>query len=208
VLRPGFFNAVRFYGLNGATLSMVLKDAPGGTIVASSTVSLLNDPLDLYDWAFGAVKQKTKESFTGLTPYADPELTITITAGTGVTVGAGMIAIGDYRNLLDGATFGGTEYGASAEPVNFAQIDVNKYGDLAITDGRKATDMRIKVSMPHGSSDYFLACVIDVLSTPVAVVATEAPGYGGLDVFGLLTGSMSYDNKLVDVFTGYVKGLV
>jgi hypothetical protein len=208
VLRPGFINAVRFYGLNGVALALTYKDAPGGTVVASATQSLVNDPLDWYDWAFGVIKQKTKASFTGLTPYADPELTISITAGAGVSVGAGMIALGDYRNLLDGATRGGTEFGATAEPVNFSQVDVNKYGDLVIIDGRKATDMRFKVNMPVSSADFFLDSIRDVLSTPAAVVATDVPGYGGLDCFGLISGSMSYDTATKATFNGYVKGIV
>lgn len=208
VLRPGFFNAIGFYGLVGANIGVTVKDAPGGTVVYSYAGDLLNLPLDWYDWAFGPIKQRSKLLLSGIGLYLDPELTLSITAAAGVTVGAGMIVIGDMRSFLDDAAWGGAEYGASAEPVNFGRITTDKFGTTKIVPGRIATDMRLRVVMPSGAADYFLASVQEVLSTPCAWIATEIPGYDGLNVFGLGSGPISYDSKGHAVWSGYIKGLV
>lgn len=208
VLRPGPFNALIFYGLDGAAISVSEKNAPGGSVVYTYSGDLLSLPLDWYDWAFGIVKTRSKLILSGITPYADPELTITITAGTGTAVGVGLIAIGDLRPFIGDAEWGGTQPGATAEPVNYARISTDEDGTTRIRKGRAVTDMRVKVVMPRTSADYFLANVQDVLSTPVAVIATDAEGFDGLNVFGLLSGSMGYDSFGHAVFSGYVKGLV
>lgn len=208
VLRPGPFNTLIFYGLEGVGISVSLKNAPGGSVVFTYSGDILNLPLDWYDWAFGIVKARSKLLLSNITPYADPELTITITAGTGAAVGVGLIALGDLRPFIGDAEWGGTQPGATAEPINYARISTDADGTTRIRAGRAVTDMRIKVVMPRTSADYFLANVQEVLSTPVAVIATDAEGFDGLNVFGLLSGSMSYDSFGHAIFSGYVKGLV
>jgi hypothetical protein len=208
VLRPGFFNAVSFYGLNGAAISISVKDAPGGAVVFSYTGDLFNLPLDWYDYAFGVIRSRDRLFVSGITPYPDAELTITISAGSGVPVGVGLIVIGDLRPFLGDAEWGGTQQGASAEPVNYSRIETDDFGNTRIVKRRSVTDMRLSVAMPREVADFFLANVQDVLSTPAAVIATDAPGYDGLNVFGLLSGSLSYDSFNTAIFNGYVKGLV
>lgn len=208
VLRPGFFNSIGFYGLNGADISVSVKDAPGGSVIYTYAGDLLNLPLDWYDWAFGPIKQRTKLLLSGILPYPDAELTLSITAATGVAVGVGMIAIGDFRSFLDGARWGGAEAGATAEPVNFSLVETNKFGTTKIIPGRTATDLRISVKMPSDAADYFLESVKDVLSTPCGWVVTEKPGYDGLNTFGLGAGPLRYNGKGHAQWAGYVKGLV
>lgn len=208
VLRPGFFNAIAFYGLDGTNISVSVKDAPAGAVIYSYSGDLLSLPMDWYDWAFGPIKTRTKLILDGITPYPDAELTLTITAAVGVTVGAGMIVVGDLRAFMGEVDWGGVEYGVSAEPVNYSRISTDQYGTTRIVNGRSVTDMRGKVVMPRDAADYFLANVQEVLSTPCAWIATEAAGYEGLNVFGLGSGAMSYDSFGHAVFSFYVKGLV
>lgn len=210
VLRPGFFNAMALYGLDGATLAVTVKDAPGGSVVHSETIDLTVPPLDWYDWAFGQIKPLTKAVLSGLTPYPDAELTITITAAAGVTVKAGMLVVGDFVSLVgDGdGDFGGTTYGATAEPVDFSYIKTDDFGNTSIVKRRNATDMRVKVVLPKSSADQALEIVQSVLSVPCAWIATEAAGYAGLNVFGLGSGSLSYEGPNHAELSLYVKGLV
>ena len=208
VLRPGFFNAIAFYGMDGAAISLIVKDAPGGSVIYAYSGDLYNLPLDWYDYAFGLTTKRNKLILKDITPYPDAEVTITVTAGAGITVKAGMIMMGDLRPLLGEAAWGGAEYGVSAEPVNYSRITTDKYGTTSIVKGRSVTDMRGKVLMPKSNADYFLAQVQDVLSTPCAVITTDALGYDGLNVFGLLSGSMTYDSFGTASFNFLVKGLV
>ena len=209
VLRPGvFFNAVGLYGLDGAHVSMTVKDAPGGTLVKSYSADLFEPPLDWYDWAFGTFRPLTKLIVSDIIPYPDAELTLTITAAAGITVKAGMLVIGDYRSLLSGAEWGGPEYGAQAIPVDTSYIKTDDFGNLTIKKRRAATDMRISIIVPKEASDYALQTIQDVLAVPCSFVGSDAAGYGGLNVFGLGSGELTYAGPSRDEFSIYVKGIV
>jgi hypothetical protein len=208
VLQPGFFNAVAFYGMDGADISAIVKDAPGGTVIFSYSGSLQEPPIDWYEWLFSPIRPLSKLVLRDIVPYPEAELTISITATAGTTVSAGMIAIGDMRLLIGDAEWGGTEYGATAEPVDFSYIKTEFDGTTSIKKRRNATDMRVRVVMPRESADYALSTMQEVLSVPAAWIATDAPGFAGLNVFGLGTGSLGYDSNGHAVFSIYVKGLV
>ena len=207
VLKPGFFNAFAMLGLDGATATITYKDATGGATVYSSVISLTEDPLDWYDYAFGVIKPKTKVTIDDLTPYPDPELTISITATSG-TVKCGMLAIGDMRNLLDSAEFGGTQYGATAEPITYSYIKTDEYGNTVIKKRSTATDMKIRIVLPKANSDFALATVQSLLDVPAVWVASDQSGYAGLTVFGLASGSLSYESFTYDTFSINVKGMI
>lgn len=207
-LKPGFFNALAFYGLDGATLVITLKSSTGGPVVFTKTITLQEPPLDWYDWAFGAIKPLTRYLIRDLVPYADAELTISITAAPGVSVGAGMVVVGDLVPLVLPDAFGGVLGGATADPVTYSYIKTDDYGNTSIKRRRSATDMRFRVVMPRTNADYALSVVQRVLDVPAAWVATTAQGFDGLNVYGLGSGSMSYDNNANAIFTGYVKGMV
>lgn len=207
VLRPGFFDAVALYGLTGTQLQITLKDAPGGTVVHTETVLLEEDPLDWWDWAFGPARALTKWFVRDLVPYADPELTITVSSGTGEPVGIGLIVVGSLTPMVDASTWGGTQQGATASPQTFSYINVDEFGNTTIRRRRAATDMQFKVAMPRERADYALALVQRVLDVPAAWIATDATGYQGLNVFGLGSGSMSYDSFGIATFSGSVKGM-
>lgn len=208
VLRPGFFNAIACYGLDGATLTISLKDKPGGAVVFAKTLTLQEDPLDWYDWAFGAIKPLTRCLIRDLVPYPEAELTLTLSAPAGTVVGAGMVVLGDLVPLVNADTWGGTQPGATAEPVTYSYIKTDEYGNTQIRRRRSATDMRFKLILPREQADYVLSVVQRVLDVPAAWVATDAAGFAGLNVFGLGSGAMSYDNAQTATLTGYVKGIV
>jgi len=208
VLRPGFFDAIALYGLTGISLQITLKDSPGGAVVYSDTVLLEEDPLDWWDWAFGQPKPLTKWFVKDLTLYADPELTITITAASGEAVGLGMLVIGSLTPMVGDSTWGGTQQGASATPQTYSYIAYDDFGNVTIKRRPAATGMSFKVSMPREQADFALALVQRVLDIPCACIATDAPGYQGLNVFGLISGSMSYDTFGTATFSGSVKGMI
>jgi hypothetical protein len=208
VLQPGFFNAIAFYGLDGADISVTVKDGPGGATVFSYSGSLQEPPPDWYEWLFSTIRPLSKLVLRDIVPYPDAELTITITAAGGGEVGAGMIAIGDMRPLMGDAPWGGPEYGATAEPVDFSYIKTEFDGTTSIKKRRNATDIRVRVVMPREFADYALSVVQEVLSLPAGWIATDVTGFGGLNTFGLGSGSLSYDSFGRAVFAIYVKGLV
>lgn len=208
VLRPGLFNAINFYGLDGATIAVTVKDAVGGVVIYSNTTELVGLPMDHYDYYFGPFKPLTKVLFQGVVPYADPEVTISITAGAGVTVKAGMIVIGDLRGLVSDGGKGGTEFGATAKPLTYSYINTDKFGKTSIIRRGKATDMDIRVSVPNADTDSALATIQEVLDIPAAWIGSDVANFTGLSVFGLASGEVTYVGPTHSTITINVKGLI
>lgn len=208
VLTPGYFNAVALYGLTGAQYSLTIKDAPGGAAIYSKSDYLADDPAGWYEYLFGVRKVLDKLIFTGIPIRPTAEITLTITAATGAAVGVGMIVCGDYVSLAGAGAWGGTQYGASAEPVTYSYIKTNDDGTTSIVKRHAATNLRINVAMPREEADAVLQSVQSVLDVPVAWIATDTQGFAGLTTFGLGSGSMSYDSFGVANLSISVKGLV
>ena len=207
VLTPGYFNAVALYGLVGTQYSVILKDAPGGAVIFSQSGQLSEAPLNWYEYLFGTPKPISKLIFSDLPIRPQAELTLTISAATGEPVGVGMIVCGDYVSLVGSGDWGGTQYGASAEPVTYSYIKTNDDGTTTIVKRHSATNLRCTVSMPRDQADAVLQSLQDVLDVPVAWVATNAPGYLGLTTFGIGSAQMAYDSFGVANLTITVKGL-
>lgn len=205
VLQPGYFNALGMYGLVGTSAAITVKDAPGGATIYSNTVSLLENPAGWWEFLFLPVRQISKIILTNIPIRPTAELTITL---TGATVEVGMINVGDYKSLIGDGDWGGTQYGASAEPVSYSYIKTNADGTTTIVRRNAATSMRASIILPRDQADYALACVQDVLDVPVSWVATDANGFTGLNVFGLGSGSLSYDSFNIATLDLSVKGMI
>jgi hypothetical protein len=208
VLTPGYFNAIALYGLTGTGYTLTVKDVTGGTAIYTSTGYLYGAPEGWYEYLFGGVKPVDKLVFTDIPIRPAAEITLTITAAAGQPVGLGMMAIGDYVSLAGSGDWGGTQYGASAEPVTYSYIKTNEDGTTTIVRRHSATNLRVTVSMPRDQADAVLQSMQSVLDVPVAWIATSVSGYAGLTTFGIGSGSMKYDNFSVANFEISVKGLV
>jgi len=204
-LTPGYFNAVALYGLTGAQYALTLKDAPGGTVIWSRTGYLMDDPVGWYEYLFSPPKQLTKLVFTGLPIRPGAELTITI---TGTSVGIGMIVCGDSVSLAGSGEWGGTQYGASAEPVTYSYIKTADDGTTTIVRRHAGTNLVVSIVMPRNEADAVLQSVQNVLDIPVAWVATDVAGYAGLTTFGIGSGKMTYDSFGIATLSINVKGLI
>jgi len=208
VIRPGFFNSLALYGLDGATVSVSVKTAPAGTVFYTKTIDLIEPPLDYYDYYFGAIRASSKAFFNGILPQADPELTITVSAGAGIAVKAGMIAIGNLRSLMLSEGFGGTLAGAKAKPITYSYISTDAFGNTKIIKRAKATDLDIRAVVPKADADAALLTIQSVLDIPAVWIASDQPGYGGLSVFGLASGDVTYEGPVYSTININVKGLI
>lgn len=208
VVLPGFFNAIAFYGMDGATITVSIKTAPGGSVFYTYTGSLIEPAVDYYDYYFGTIRGLSKLVLSGILLYANPEVTITVTAASGVTVKAGMIAFGDLRPLISEGQMGGTQQGASAEPFTYSYINTDAFGRTSIVRRHSATNMRASVVLPKTDADAALATVQSVLDVPAAWIATDSVGYDGLNVYGLGSGSLGYEGPNHAVLNINVKGFI
>jgi len=209
VLSPGYFNALGLYGLVGAQYAITIKDAPAGTVVYSKSGDLTEDPADWYEYLFITKIKFDKLVLHNLPMYLTAELTITITAATGQPVGIGMIVMGDFTPIVGrSAEWGGTQFGAKAEPVTYSYINTDDYGNTTIKRRHAATNLRLTVVMPRRFADGTVQLLQSVLDQPVACIAATIDGYAGLTTFGLITSSsVSYDGVDIASIDITVKGL-
>lgn len=210
VLSPGYFNALALYGLVGSEIHIVLKESPGGAVLYEHQGPLTEDSSGWYEYLFIAPKVLTQFTASNLPIRPTAELTITVTSATGQPVGIGMIVVGDLVNLVgDLAAFGGTEYGATAEPVSYSYVKTDDFGNTTIVRRSAATSMSAKITLPANNADNALRLIQDVLDVPVAWIAlTGNTKFKGLSVFGLGSARLSYDGPAVSRIDLTVKGMI
>ncbi|MFM9880897.1 MAG: hypothetical protein ACKVOO_10865 [Burkholderiaceae bacterium] len=190
VINPGIATALDFYGLQGTTLTVVIKDGPGGTTISTTTVPLIRDVTDWYTFLFTTPKQKTSASVNGFRPVATPEITITLTPKDGFAK-IGQLAIGTAITI--NPTLGGAQYGATAQPVDYSYFKGADDGTFTIVKRGSATNIKAKVFLAIADADTALKTVQALLSVPVSLRCTDANGYEGLSGYGLVSASLSYD---------------
>lgn len=205
VLQPGYFNAVALYGLVGESISITVKDAPGGSVIFSHSQDLTEPPSGWWEYLFLPARSISKLILSNIPIRPTAELTISVTGGS---ISVGMIAVGDYRSLVAGAEWGGTLAGASVEPVTYSYIKTEDDGTTKIVRRNSATSMRATVLLPRHLADYALSCIQEVLDVPIAWVATESSGFDGLNVFGLGSASVVYESPSIARININVKGMI
>ncbi len=207
VISPGFFDACALYGAVGSTYAVTVKDAPGGSIIATFSGSLYRKGPGWFNWAFGTRRSLSKQLLSDVPLRPTAEITITITGPSQVELG--MVVLGRLIPLFGrAAPFGGTLQGATAEPVTYSYINTDSDGTVSIVRRTKATGMRASVVLPTRFADQALELVQSVLDIPAALIATKSSGFDGLNVFGLVSGSLSYDGPNVSNLSLTVKGMI
>lgn len=192
----GFSNVLAIYGAVGSTATVEIKDEPSGTVVFGPTdYSILQVPFDEWDYCWGTIRQLDKLLISGLTPYPNAEVTLTMTAGVAESVGAGIVAFGDLASLVpQDPDWPGPNTGASAKPITFSDIDVLFDGTVKIINRRSGTDLSMELTLPDGGGDIALAILQSVLDQPAAVIGTDASGRAGLNSFGIVSGEVFYQD--------------
>lgn len=204
VLEPGWFNALALFGIEGESVDITVKDAPGGDVIFSYSGALVEDVGSWYEWFFTPIKPRRKLILSSIEPYAAAELTVTITGPAGTTVALGLLTVGDLRTL---ASKFGTLTGATAEPVDYSYVKTHDDGTRRIVKRNSATDMRASVVLDRSEIPYAMATVQELLSVPAVWIGNKTAAFDGLSVYGLGSASFVYDSNRATMNLN-VKGLV
>jgi hypothetical protein len=203
-IRPGAHNGVALYGLDGDTISIVDKSAPGGavTYTTGGDVPLEGSaPADYYEYFFEAFKPKTDFLVTGIDPYGASELVITIKKTTG-SAKAGMIVVGDLKPI------GAPERGSRAMPRTLAYIADDPYGNTVIKRRPSAKNLSLPLKVALEDVDDVLHTIENILDVPVAVIGSTAQYHTKLSTFGLVSGEMDYSTYPDRTLNMTVKGFI
>lgn len=201
-LTPGYLNGFALFGLDGDTLSVVVKDAPGGTVIYSHSGPLEGSaPADYYEYFFDRFKPQTQFIASGIDPYNNCEITLTVAKASGQAK-VGMCALGDMRPL------GVPLRGASVEPVSYDYVSTDAFGNTTVKKRNNATGMVISAKMAIEDAASVLDTVKELLGVPVVVVGSTAAMYEALTVFGLMSARQQYDDHGEPVLNITVKGII
>lgn len=201
-ITPGYFNGFALFGLDADTISAVVKDAPGGNVIYSFSGPLEDSaPADYYEYFFDRFKPQTQFIATGIDPYNNAEITLTLTKVSGGPK-IGMFAIGDMRPL------GVPKRGASVEPIDYSRVTTDPFGRTKTKKGHNATGLVISCRMDIEDANTVLDTVKELLGVPVVVVGSTATMYEALTVFGLMSARQQYDDFGYPVINITVKGTI
>jgi len=202
VLHPGFVNAIGLLGLDAEAIAVTVKDAPAGNTIYSYTGSLEGStPFDYYEYFFSPFEPLTDFIVSGIDPYADMQVTVTLTKATG-NVMCGMLQVGDLVPL------GTTQYGAKAKPKTYSYIKINDYGENEIIKRKKAKDLTATAWLKLEDANNVLDTIGSMLDVPCIVICSDRADYSGLRSFGLVSGEISYDKPQDCLLSVSVNGLI
>lgn len=202
-LTPDAFNGFALFGVDADTMTVVVKDAPGGNVIYSETNTPLEGsmPADYYEYFFDRYRPLTQVIRTDLDPYGSSEITLTLTKATG-PVKLGMFAIGDLRPV------GIPQRDAEVTPEDFSRIKTDGFGNTYVKKGPNATGLSISAVLDLDLAGSVLQTFKDVLGTPCVVVGSKANMFEWITVFGLPSAKMRpipYPYATVSIS---VKGLI
>jgi hypothetical protein len=208
VIACRFVNAVMLRGLVGKSVTISIKDAPGGAVILpAATYQLQHAATGYWDYAYGVRKPKPTLTLTGLPIRSNAEITITVTGASTNTRAIGMIVRGKLKTL-QGSGFGGVQQGAQAIPKTYTYRKTNDDGSVTTVVRGSSKDLSLDAVMDISQADIAVQELELLLSRPVGVIATLVNGYAGLSAFGFITKSpVSYKSGHATTSI-YVEGIV
>lgn len=181
VFRPGAFNALYLAGLEGQTLSVTVKDQPGGAEVFKYTGSLeKSETSDWWEHFFSPMRPRTDFMATEITPYASCEVTITV-VNTGGVARCGIASLGDLVSLG-----GKAESGARVKARTLSRIDSDSRGKPTKQQGRNARDLTFTVTVPIDMAETIADALDDVMDVSCPVMAKDSESLRVMRSYGLI----------------------
>jgi len=194
VLQPGFLNGLAIYGLEGAAYDIVVKSAPGGTVLRSWSGDLYDQATGFYELLYAPLLPLTQMSFDDIPLAPNAEVTITISSSLGQRVALGVIKVGDWRQFLGDGEFGGTQYGAQSDRKTYTHRKYNADGTYTIQRRPSSRNVSCSVVIDAEQAMYADAILGEIEDTAVPFEASNLPRYGYLNTLGFVSGSIRADD--------------
>lgn len=196
VLSPGFFTAVAMYGLVGETIEINVTEGPAGPSLMTPpgplTLDLWEQAMGLWELLFMPLGARSSVNLGDIDLHPLAQLTLTVrNVNPDAPVALGTLMLGEWQSVSGASSGGGVEYGAEAElkPNGFIKYDLD--GGWHIVRRPSSINLRLPTVLDAAQADYAVALLRSVLERPVAVRATDVPGYDYLNTVGLIAGPLT-----------------
>ena len=206
VIQPGFLNGAAFYGMEGSTYTITVKDAPGGSVVLTKTGDLYEQAAGFYELLFSPLLQLTQISFDEIPLAPMAEVTITISTIPGERVAMGSIKLGDWRRFIGTGAFGGMQLGAEASRKSYTYRKSNPDGTYQIIKRPTSRDITCSLAISADEAMYADAILGEIIDTAVPFEASNLPRLGYLNTLGFVSGSIRAESFSVATINLKIEG--
>lgn len=206
VIQPGFYGAVRVYGLKGDSCTITVRDAPGGTVVKAQTFDLFAQAAGLYELLFTVLPGVDQVGMDDLPILPGAELTVAVSAAGSAAVAIGDIKVGDWRHLIGDSKWGGTDYGASAERKSYTYREYAKDGTYTTVKRSASRDVSCRITLDADYALYADAILGEIIDMAVPFEASGLARYGYLNTLGFVSGSLTADTYNTSFLNLTIKG--
>jgi len=160
--------AVSFFGLSGNSVNVTVTDSTDGEVY-NEDFSLLDNSeiVDLFTYFFAEQGVKTEALFTGIPPYLNSDVEVTITADTGTNAKVGQIVFGFLSN------FGLTTYGTSVGIEDYSRKETDAFGNFIITERAFAKLVDYDVRLETGKARTVQNTLANFRATPLVYIGSE-----------------------------------
>lgn len=187
VLQPGATTDLWLGNISGAiAVHAVVKDKPGGAVVYDETRSLLKPVTTYWDWWFADFEFDAEKPFNNIPAYRNSEVTITLTAGSGVA-SVGMVALGKTEN------WGCTEWGVNADFQRYTPAQPNQAWGPAQQGGEITKDVTYRVFVEPEDAPRVDRSAKDAMKRLAVYMPSGKPEFAGIRIFGeMINARMGY----------------
>lgn len=203
VLKAGAFNMIYLDGLDAKEYDVVVKDAPGGNVIYTSSGNLRgNRPDSYWEYWFNPFANVKSKILTGIPPYTNMELTLTLESGVGAQVKCGVLAIGMVKAL------GRTQQGAEAKSKDYGYVKTDQYGMTQFKPGKKALDITGGAIIDRDEARQVQAILEEARGVPSVISCSDKDTYSGLNNFGFTIGKVVYKTPDTSEITFTQEGII
>ncbi len=206
VIQPGFLNGAAIYGMEGSAYSIVVKDAPGGTVVLTKSGDLYEQAAGFYELLYAPLLQLTQLSIDSIPLAPDAEVSITITSAPGERVALGSIKLGDWRRFIGDGLFGGMQQGVESDRKSYSFRKYNPDGTYQIIKRGNSRNVTCSIVIDASQAMYADAILGEIIDIAVPFEGSNLPRLGYLNTLGFVSGSIRGDSSNVTSLNLKIEG--
>lgn len=182
IFRPGTtFNSLAFLNMKGVSISAVVKDSPGGSVIYSESVNLDGSVIeDWYAYFFEDFDVRTEVIFSNIPPYVTAVVEVTISASTGAEVAIGSTNVGSMIEI------GLTQYGLGYGIRDYSVKETDEFGNTKFVERAFSKRMSPNIFVENNRLNYVAKTLEKLRATPAVFIATEDSRFEGTIIFGFL----------------------
>lgn len=181
VLAPGIVNSLAMVNVTGSTATVTVHDAPSGNQVFSRVFDLDGTIIsDWYQYFFEPYVQKQEVTLTDLPPYADAQITVTVT-GVG-TVGLGNLVTGTFYQL------GEALFKPTLRTDDYSLVTTDAFGKTTLTRRNSSKRTDVQIMLERGQLRKVYQILDELRATPAVWIASERESDSPMTVYGIRSG--------------------